>query len=158
MRRIFVLVPLCALFLCCRDSGNEAVVGPTAEIAKPSYAIDEGAAITISNETEPTIYLLKCCDRLVYYVDRLDDTGTWSQYRSSDMPCLYGCFSDGPQFLPNSYFIVPVSQSHPYQETVNHGINQKGVYRFRFLYRFVERWGRGQLDSQEITSNSFTIE
>ena len=156
MRRIFVLVPLCILFLACQDWGNEAVVGPTVVIAKTSYAVAETISITIANEKDPTIYLQKCCDRLTYYIDRLDGTGRWTQYGSSDIPCPYECGADG-QPVPSWFFVAPVWPSHPYQQSVHSEIKQKGTYRFRFLYRFVDSWN-SRLDSEELTSNSFTIE
>ena len=141
MRLFVVLFSFCILLLACEDSGNEATRGLSAVTGKNSYTVGEEIAISISNGTALLLWLQTCCnDNLMYYVDRLE-SGIWSQYKTNGIPCLTACPS----------ILIYVGSSRPYQSNIGSEIDERGIYRFRFLF------GDDWLNNKELASNSFEI-
>ena len=159
MVRSLVLIPLLYLLAGCDDSGNDLVTEslnlPLATAGKTSYAVGEPIAITATNYSDSTIYLLTCCDKVIYYLDRMRDDGPWQVWSSSGIECKNECFPGGPQNL--GLTCVSVVSSSPYELYISSEIDLTGTYRFRFQYQLAKHCVFSP-EHQELTSNSFTVE
>lgn len=88
----------CAFAICCCDSApqpqREAL---TIHPDKQEYALNEKIVITIGNQTEATIRLVDCCDRVGFVVER-EAAGGWDLVDALSCPALCDAF---PMALPS---------------------------------------------------------
>ena len=141
MRPIFVLILLSFLLIGCQDYGGER---PAVVTNKTVFLLGEPIDVTISNETEPAIYLLNCCGSPEFHIDRRESE-RWIQYDNHLIPC--------PLMCPGCQINVAISQ--PVQTNVGgNEIEQRGTYRLRFFFQR----GEAEPGLSELTSNTFTVD
>ena len=125
MSRLSLLTAIVSLFVACESPSDfPAVV--TALTSPTPLRLGESITITLTNHTGLPIFVPLCCNSFVYHLDRLELSGKWVPYGSSDIPCTKECGKTPPQ---------PVLPSQSRSDSIlYYPIDKDGTYRLRIPY------------------------